>query len=295
MSAPDPTPDLATVGPRVLAWGRAGLRDLPWRATRDPWAVLISEVMAQQTGVDRVVPKWREALGRWPTPAAMAAVPLGEVLELWAGLGYPRRARDLHATAVRVVADHGGRVPDRLDSLLALPGIGPYTARAVLVFAFEQPGVGVVDTNIARVLARSAGRPLSARDAQSTADSLVPPADPWLWNQALMEVGARHCRPTPRCDDCPVGPACAWAATGRPDPDPAVGSAGVSRRQSRFAGSDRQARGRVLAALLEGPLGPDTARAAAGVDDPARADRIVGSLVADGLVVGAEDGRLRLP
>lgn len=279
----------------MLAWADGGLRDLPWRSTRDPWAVLVSEVMAQQTGVDRVVPKWHDLLDRWPDPAAMAAAPLGDVLALWAGLGYPRRARDLHATAGRLVAEHGGRLPERLEDLLALPGVGPYTARAVMAFAHEAH-VGVVDTNIARVLARTAGRALSAREAQELADRLVPPGRSWDWNQGLMELGARLCRPTPRCETCPARPGCRWALAGHPPPDPAVGSAGVSRRQSRFAGSDREARGRVLGALVAGPLGADEATAATGIaDDPGRARRVVDSLVADRLAVRRADGGLELP
>lgn len=251
--------------------------------------------MAQQTGVDRVIPKWHDLLDRWPDPAAMAAAPLGDVLALWSGLGYPRRARDLHATARRLVADHGGRLPERLDDLLALPGIGPYTARAVVAFAHEGH-VGVVDTNIARVLARTAGRTLTVRSAQEIADRLVPPGRSWDWNQSLMELGARLCRPTPRCDACPARPGCRWAMAGHPPPDPAVGSAGVSRRQSRFAGSDREARGRVLAALVDGPLPAAAASTASGiVDDPARAERVVASLVADGLAVRRADGALALP
>src|SRR5690606_29484004 len=134
-----------------------------------------------------------------------------------------RRARDLHATARIVTGEHGGQIPSDLRSLLALPGVGPYTARAVLVFAFEEHAA-VVDTNVARVLARATGRRLNAREQQATADAAVPGGRSWLWNQSLMEVGAVHCRPTPRCDRCPVRPACAWGSAGRPEPDPAVGS-----------------------------------------------------------------------
>ncbi|HSL59839.1 MAG TPA: A/G-specific adenine glycosylase [Acidimicrobiales bacterium] len=280
----------------LLAWGDAQLRPLPWRATRDPWAVLVSELMAQQTGVDRVVPKWHAFLDRWPDPAACAASPLGEVLELWAGLGYPRRARNLHLAAGRIVADHGGRLPDDLVALLALPGVGPYTARAVLAFAFERD-VGVVDTNVGRVLARWCGRRLAPRAAQELADACVPAGAGWAWNQSLMELGARVCRPrAPRCDECPLAPSCAWRAAGRPDPDPAVGSAGVSGRQAAFAGSDRQARGRLLAALVAGPVAPGAVAAGAGLsDDPDRAGRVGDSLVADGLEVRRPDGWLVRP
>ena len=144
----------------VLAWGAASMRDLPWRAERDPWRILVAEVMLQQTQVDRVIPKWTAFLEAFPTPAACAEASLGDLLRLWQGLGYPRRARNLQAAAVVAVDRHGGQLPDDLEALLALPGIGPYTARAVLAFAFERD-VAVVDTNIARILARTAGKRLS--------------------------------------------------------------------------------------------------------------------------------------
>lgn len=286
---------LPLVSADVLEWGRRNLRPLPWRAVRDPWAILVSEVMAQQTGVDRVVPKWHELLDRWPDAAALAGADLGDILAVWTGLGYPRRARDLQATARQVVERHGGVVPDVLSDLLALSGVGPYTARAVLAFAFEQP-VGVVDTNVARVLARSQGRRLASREAQATADALVPAGDGWLWNQTLMEVGAVFCRPTPRCDGCPVRGRCRWADDGWPEPDPAPGSAGVSRRQARFAGSDREARGRLMRALLAAPQSRRDALAATGVvGDEERAGRIVDGLIADRLVLADSDGAVRLP
>jgi A/G-specific adenine glycosylase len=265
----------------VLAWGAHDLRDLPWRRERDPWRILVAEVMLQQTQVRRVVPKWTGFLERFPTPAACAAAPLSDVLVLWQGLGYPRRARNLRATAATVVERHGGALPDDLDALLALPGIGPYTARAVLAFAFERD-VAVVDTNIARILARTAGTRLTSKQAQDRADGLVPRGEGWLWNQVLMDLGAAICRPVPACDRCPLT-ACAWRCAGRPEPDPAAGSAGVSTRQAPFAGSDREARGRVLRALSAGSR-PRTEFAAG----------IVAGLVADGLV--AVDGdRVRLP
>jgi A/G-specific adenine glycosylase len=260
----------------VLTWGAADLRDLPWRRDRDPWRILVAEVMLQQTQADRVIPKWTAFLDAFPTPSACAEASLADVLRLWQGLGYPRRARNLHATAAAVVAEHGGRLPDDLDALLALAGIGPYTARAVLAFAYERD-VAVVDTNIARVLARTAGERLTPKRAQASADDLVPVGDGWLWNQVFMDLGASVCRPAPKCGECPLTATCAWFLGGRSDPDPAIGSAGVSTRQAPFEGSDRQARGRVLKALGAGaqPRGAfDT--------------RIVAGLVADGLV--AVDG-----
>ena len=267
----------------MLAWGVPRLRDLPWRAERDPWRILVAEVMLQQTRAERVVPRWHAFLERFPTPTDCAAAPLGDVLRLWQGLGYPRRARNLHATATVCVRVHDGDLPDDLGELLALPGIGPYTARAVLAFAFERD-VAVVDTNIARILARTEGERLTPRRAQALADALVPEDHGWVWNQTIMDLGAVLCRPRPRCDECPLRTTCAWNVAGRAEPDPAVGSAGVSTTQARFEGSDRQRRGLVMAALVDGD------RDAADFDEA-----IVAGLVADGLVERYGTGRLRLP
>jgi A/G-specific adenine glycosylase len=258
------------------------LRDLPWRATRDPWRILVAEIMLQQTQVPRVIPRWLAFGAAYPDPPAFAAAPLGAVLRDWQGLGYPRRARNLHDAARAMVAEHGGTVPDDLAALEALPGIGPYTARAVLAFAYERD-VAVVDTNIARVLARVAGERLTMRRAQGAADALVPAGSGWVWNQVLMDLGATVCRPTPRCTDCPLAPSCAWHVAGHPAPDPAAGSAGVSTRQAPYAGSARQARGAVLRALHDGPR-PATAFDA----------EIVAGLVADRLVTRSGD-TLELP
>lgn len=268
----------------VLAWGANDLRDLPWRAERDPWRVLVAEVMLQQTQVDRVIPKWQAFLEQFPTPRACAVASLGDVLRLWQGLGYPRRAKNLHATATLTTERHGGNLPDDLDSLLALPGIGPYTARAVLAFAYERD-VAVVDTNIARVLARTAGERLTPKQAQALADAAVPDGQGWLWNQVLMDLGATVCGRTPQCERCPLAGSCAWNQTGRSGADPAHGSAGVSTRQARFEGSDRQARGVVLAALTAA----HTPLPVAEFDR-----RIVAGLVADGLVE-LDRGRVALP
>src|SRR5271166_381774 len=175
---------LAALAASVCRWGERHRRDLPWRSTRDPWRVLVSEVMLQQTPVVRVVPRYAEFLDAYPTPASCAAAPLADVLVRWEGLGYHRRAVHLHGTARAVVERHGGEVPATLPELLALPGVGAYTARAVLVFAFEA-AVGVVDTNVGRVLARAvAGRALAGGEAQALADRLVPRRRPWTFNQA---------------------------------------------------------------------------------------------------------------
>ena len=257
----------------VLAWGIPRLRDLPWRATRDPWLVLVAEVMLQQTQARRVVPAWQAFLAAYPTPRVCADASLGDILRAWQGLGYPRRARDLHGAAHVIVNRHGGRVPDDLAALLDLPGVGRYTARAVLAFAFERD-VAVVETNIARVLARVAGRRLTLGEVQALADSLVPAGAGWAWNQVMMDLGATVCRPQPACAGCPVRDGCQWQLAGRPEPDPAIGSAAVSRRQAPYAGSDRQSRGQVLRRLARGPAPADGFQ-----------PRIVAGLIADRLVV----------
>lgn len=251
--------------------------------------------MLQQTQVQRVVPRFHAFLARFPDPASCAAAPLGDVLRLWQGLGYNRRARHLHELASACTARHGGTLPTTLTELLALPGVGPYTARAVLAFAFEAD-VGVVDTNVARILARWGGRSLTAGEAQAVADAHVPEGDGWAWNQAMFDLGASVClRREPRCGDCPVAVRCLWGAGGRVGFDPADGSAGVSGGQSRFDGSDRQGRGRIIDRLRHGPLRlRDVAGVAGWADDRARAERVLAGLVADGLVV-LDGAHARLP
>lgn len=249
--------------------------------------------MLQQTQVERVVPKWFDFLERWPTPARCAAAPLGDVLSQWQGLGYPRRAKNLHAAAVEIV--RLGDFPRLLGGLLELPGVGPYTARAVLAFAFERD-VAIVDTNVARVLARVANRRLTAQQAQAAADALVPSGEGWFWNQAMLDVGARLCRPrAAKCTECPLRVFCVWHGGGNAAPDPAIGSAGVSVAQARFEGSDRQARGRLMKRLTSGAIASaDAARIMGRTGDAMRARRVVATLVADGLVVERDD-RLSLP
>jgi A/G-specific adenine glycosylase len=231
-----------------------------------------------------VIPKWEQFLVAYPDPAAAAAAPLADVLQLWHGLGYPRRGANLWRAATMCVEQFDGEVPDSLDDLLALPGVGPYTARAVLAFAAEA-AVGVVDTNIARVLARVAGERLRPTAAQALADRLVPAGHSWAWNQTLMDIGAELCRPSPRCGECPMAPSCAWHRSGRPEPDPSVGSAGVSGRQARFEGSDRQGRGRLMAALGVGPVAvEDVAQTLGWPTEGDRAVRVLADLVGEGLV-----------
>lgn len=280
----------------LLSWWVGHRRDLPWRQTRDPWAVLVSETMLQQTQVSRVADRWPRFLERFPTPEACVAAAVGEVVAEWSGLGYNRRAVMLHRAASACVSDHDGLVPEDLGALLALPGVGPYTARAVLVFAFGHD-IGLVDTNAGRVVARAvAGRRLRPAEAQALADATVPEGWGWEWGQAVFDLGASMCtKRAPACDPCPVRGSCTWAAAGFPEPDPVEGSAGVSAGQSRFDGSDRQGRGRLVRALADGPLSSGDLAAVMGwPSDPQRAERVAAGVVADGLAVSDGSG-YRLP
>ncbi|MFN2557595.1 MAG: A/G-specific adenine glycosylase [Nitriliruptorales bacterium] len=280
----------------MLEWGSGRRADLPWRWTREPWPVLVAETMLQQTQTARVVPRYRDFLATFPTPLACAAASPAEVLRHWDGLGYNRRAVSLHRAAHIIVHHYGGHIPDDLDALLSLPGVGPYTARAVLSLAFGQDW-GVLDTNAARVLARAvAGRRLDRPEAQRLADSMVPVRRSRDWNQAMMDLGAGVCvRRVPRCDDCPVLSQCSWAATGWQRPDPAEGTAGSSSRQARFAGSDRQGRGRLVRVLRAGPLPLARAPEASGwPEDRQRAQQVVEALIDEGLAE-LVDGFLVLP
>ncbi|HUQ39611.1 MAG TPA: A/G-specific adenine glycosylase, partial [Acidimicrobiales bacterium] len=247
------------------------------------------EAMLQQTQVARVVPRYEAFLRRFPDAATCAAATPGEVVRMWDGLGYNRRAVNLHRSAVAIVERHDGRVPADLAALLALPGVGPYTARAVLAFAFEAHH-GVLDVNAGRMLARIGGRPLAPREAQRRADELVPTGRVWEWNQAVLDLGATVCiRRHPRCEECPVAAACAWRGQGHPVPDPAATSAAAGRPQSRFEGSDRQLRGRVIAVLRSGPA--DATEVGSG---DRRTGRILDALVGDGLVERLAGGRVAL-
>jgi A/G-specific adenine glycosylase len=281
---------------RVLAWFAEAGRDLPWRSTRDPYRVLVAEVLAQQTQAGRAAAAWPRFLERFPDVAALAAAAPAEVLRAWQGLGYNRRALALHQTA-KAVVERGGW-PDTVEELAALPGIGPYTARAVACFALERR-VAPVDTNVARVLARSlAGADpaqLTPAARQRLADQAMAEEQPWAWSSALMDVGALHCRPRPRCDRCPLELSCRWRALGPAAPPPRP------RAQAPFATSDRRWRGAVVRALAGAPDGLDRAALAEAVQ-AAAADRPAGwfdtllhRLEAEGMVATGADGRLRLP
>jgi A/G-specific adenine glycosylase len=267
---------------RQLLGASSGLRrDLPWLKSTDPWAILVSEVMLQQTQVARVIGPWERFLQRFPTPTSCAQAPLSEVLIAWAGLGYHRRARQLHLAARTMRDEFAGEVPNTVEALLALPGVGAYTARAVATFAFNAP-VGVVDTNVGRVLARSvANRSLGRAEAQRLADELVDRNQPALWNQAMVDLGARFCRARPHCATCPVRRQCAWRRCGGVDPAPT--SAAVSQPQAAFAGSDRQARGRLLARLRTESITESAALRILDCD-PEQARRQLAGLTRDGLV-----------
>ena len=246
----------------LLAWFGETARDLPWRKTHDPYAILVSEVMLQQTQVARVLERYERWLERWPTPEALAAAPAADVLREWSGLGYNRRALSLQNAARRVV-ELGG-FPRELAALEQLPGIGPYTARAIACFAFGAQ-VTALDTNVRRVLERSLG----------TTAVEPPPGRAWDWNQALFDLGAQVCLArVPRCDRCPLAEGC---------PSRGLTFAPL-RRQSRFEGSRRQRRAALVRELAGGPR-----------DDRGYDRDVVESLLADGLAVRRADGLLALP
>ncbi len=275
----------------VLDWYSANARDLPWRRTRGPWPVVVSEVMLQQTPVARVVPVYDAWLRRWPTPAALAADSVGDAVRMWGRLGYPRRALRLHELAVVVTSRYGGVVPDELEQLRKLPGIGSYTARAVASFAFGQRH-SVVDVNVRRVLARcvagqaQAGPPRERRDLDAM-EAWVPaaPAAAAVFAAAVMELGALVCTArAPRCGDCPLAGGCAWQLAGRPAYD------GPQPPAQRWAGTDRQARGALMAVLRATESPVSAAELTATWPDDAQRTRALSGLLADGLVAVAGVG-----
>jgi A/G-specific adenine glycosylase len=283
-------------GEVIVDWYAGAARNLPWRAPgTDPWAVLVSEVMLQQTPVARVEPVWRQWLARWPTPADLAAASPAEVIRAWGKLGYPRRALRLREAAVAVTERHGGVVPADVAELEALPGIGTYTARAVACFGYgrRQP---VVDTNVRRVVARlvhgrAEAAPARAADLVDIA-ALAPEDDDRAvrFSVAVMELGALVCvAGTPRCGACPVRDRCAWRRAGSPAHD------GPPRRVQKFAGTDRQVRGRLLDVLRTAPEPVEQDALTVSWDDAVQRSRCLDSLLVDGLVVQTADGRFALP
>ncbi|WP_139982708.1 A/G-specific adenine glycosylase [Nocardioides litoris] len=281
----------------VLDWYAEHQRDLPWRRPEaSPWSVLVSELMLQQTPVARVLPVHEAWLERWPTPADLAAEPTGEAVRAWGRLGYPRRALRLHAAAVAIVERHGGEVPASYDELLALPGVGDYTAAAVASFAHGRRHV-VLDTNVRRVLARAVGGvelpgTSVTRAERSVATGLLPDdeATAATWAVAVMELGALVCTAAkPRCGACPLADQCAWRAAGHPAYD------GPPRKVQTWAGTDRQVRGRLLAVLrdAEGPVHRSSLDAA--WPDEAQRARCLASLLADDLVTQVGPDTWALP
>jgi A/G-specific adenine glycosylase len=280
----------------VLDWYAGHARDLPWRRPgTPPWGVLVSEIMLQQTPVARVLPAYLDWLQRWPTPAALAADPPGEAVRAWGRLGYPRRALRLHEAARAIVDEHAGEVPTSYDDLLALPGVGSYTAAAVASFAFGARHA-VLDTNVRRVLARAmSGRALPApaltAGERRLAEDLLPEAPhvAAVWAVAVMERGAPVCTArSPRCADGPLATTCAWRGGGQPEP--------TSRRPGqRYAGTDRQVRGRLLAVLREAEGAVTSAELHAVWDDDVQRSRALAGLVEDGLVEPTGAGTFQLP
>jgi A/G-specific adenine glycosylase len=277
-------------------WFEQAGRSLPWRATRDPYHVLVAEVLAQQTQADRAATAFGLFLGEFPTVEALAAASPAAVLRAWQGLGYNRRALALRSAAQAVVA--AGGWPKTVESLMRLPGVGPYTARAVACFAYGQDAAPV-DTNVARVLARSLlgadPASLSPSKRQRLADAALPEGNAWTWSSALMDLGASHCRSKPRCEGCPLMASCRWHALGPLAPLP------TPRRSQPFASSDRRWRGAVVRVLAAHPDGLTEARLAEAVDTAAAGrpegwfEELLGRLLAEGLIGRAEDGRYTLP
>ncbi|WP_019972109.1 A/G-specific adenine glycosylase [Mycobacterium sp. 141] len=288
-----PESDMTIESEELLGWYRQAQRDLPWRRPEvTAWQILVSEFMLQQTPVSRVEPIWLAWIERWPTPSATAAAGVGEVLRAWGKLGYPRRAKRLHECAVTIAAEHGDVVPADVDTLLSLPGVGAYTARAVACFAYAAR-VPVVDTNVRRVVARAvhgrADSPASVRDLDDVS-VLLPDSDAApVFSAALMELGATVCTArTPRCGICPLS-ACLWRTTGYPPPT------GPARKAQRYAGTDRQARGRLLDVLRTNNFPVTRGQLdVAWLTDTAQRDRALDSLLVDGLVEQTPDGRFAL-
>ncbi|HET8560190.1 MAG TPA: A/G-specific adenine glycosylase [Marmoricola sp.] len=276
----------------LLRWYGDNARDLPWRREdATPWSVMVSEFMLQQTPVTRVLPVHESWLRRWPSPAALADAPPGEAVRAWGRLGYPRRALRLHAAATMIVQRHGGEVPAGYADLLALPGVGDYTAAAIASFGFGRRHV-VLDTNVRRVLARAVrGEALPApavtRAERDVAESLVPDRQPARWAVAVMELGALVCTASsPRCAACPIADRCAWRAAGSP------AYSGPPRKVQRYAGTDRQCRGALLAVLRDADGAVDRAALDGAWTDVPQRERALAGLLDDGLVVerAGQDG-----
>ena len=269
----------------ICAWFDANGRDLPWRRPgTSAWGVLVSEVMSQQTPMSRVIGPWHEWMNRWPTPDDLAEEDSGEAVAAWGRLGYPRRALRLHSCAVAIATEHDGVVPNSYDELVALPGIGDYTASAVVSFAFGGRAT-VLDTNVRRLIARAesgiAKCPTSVTRAERVvADALVPDEDVRAakWAVASMELGALVCTArSPQCEVCPIRDSCRWVIDGKPDNAPA-------RRGQPWKGTDRQCRGVIMDVVRNSPRGVKVQMALSAWPEPDQASRCLESLLDDGLV-----------
>ena len=269
----------------ICAWFDANGRDLPWRRPgTSAWGVLVSEVMSQQTPMSRVIGPWHEWMNRWPTPDDLAEEDSGEAVAAWGRLGYPRRALRLHSCAVTIATEHDGVVPNSYDELVALPGIGDYTASAVVSFAFGGRAT-VLDTNVRRLIARAesgiANCPTSVTRAERiVADALVPDEDARAakWAVASMELGALVCTArSPQCEVCPIRDGCRWVIDGRPDNAPA-------RRGQPWKGTDRQCRGVIMDVVRNSPHGVKVQMALSAWPELDQASRCLESLLDDGLV-----------
>jgi A/G-specific adenine glycosylase len=289
--------DFADVVSRTLRWYRHSARDLPWRRPdAGPWAIMVSEFMLQQTPVARVLQPWQDWMQRWPSPTALADAPSGEAVRAWGRLGYPRRALRLHQAATAIRDDHDDQVPDNYQSLLALPGVGTYTAAAIASFAFGRRHV-VLDTNVRRVQARiaagvefphttptAAERELAARFLPDRPDRAA------RWAVASMELGALVCTArNPGCDRCPLRTVCAWRAAGRPPYD------GPPRVGQRYQGTDRQCRGALLAVLRSNDEPVPAEELHQAWPEVAQRERALQSLIIDRLVVPLSGDRYALP
>ena len=269
----------ATLRTRVLSWYRDSGRDLPWRRTRDPYRVLVSEVMLQQTQVSRVLPAYRRFLRRFPNLRTLSRAPLGDVLREWSGLGYNRRARDLHR-----IARISRSLPRTVEELDALPGIGAYTASAVACFAFAEP-TAFADTNIRRVLGRAIlGRVATDREAIDLDARYGSKREPARWHHALMDIGATIClAKRPKCEVCPIRATCGYDGVEGP----------ARRKPSPFGASDRRVRGAIVRELAMSTSGVKLAALRRGIND-ARVPRLVRVLAREGLVE-VSSGSVRLP
>lgn len=286
--------DAMSLARDLCQWFSTHRRALPWRhADTTPWAVLVSEVMSQQTQVERVIARYQAWMHRWPTPQALATASQADVIKMWDRLGYPRRALALHRCAQIVTSDYDGQLPADEQALLALPGIGPYTAAAVLAFGFKRRAV-VLDTNVRRVVARLHGEPAVPAHLRkyewARADALLPADDSHAVqvSEALMELGALVCQArNPRCDVCPLSARCTWFRAGRPQANM------PKRKTQRYLGTHRQARGNILAALRENTSLPAPVLVGRASNDRALGEQALASLQAEGFIT-AQGGSYRL-